>query len=126
MPALSNASVGQIAVVVKDVERATHFYRDTLGLPHLFSANNMAFFQAGGTRLLLGLPTNEHPGPSSVLYFKVEDIDAACRELSGAGVRIIEQPEIVHDSGASQLWLAFFADEEGNTHALMEERNTLI
>ena len=37
MPQLSDARIGQIAIVCKDVARATAFYRDVLGLPFLLS-----------------------------------------------------------------------------------------
>ena len=33
----------------RDLPRALAFYRDTLGLPFLFSAGTMAFFDCGGS-----------------------------------------------------------------------------
>src|ERR1700722_15664354 len=43
----------QVAITVKEIERATAFYRDVLGLPLLMSAPNMAFFHCGRVRLYL-------------------------------------------------------------------------
>lgn len=126
MSTLADAKLGQVSVNVKDVERATSFYRDKLGLPHLFSAAGMAFFKAGDVRLLLGKSPPEHAGPSSILYFKVDDVETAHRALTQAGVSFVREPHLVHDADSRELWLAFFEDGEGNTHALMEERATMI
>src|SRR3979409_1441108 len=52
-PSLSR--IGQIFVNVKDIERATAFYRDILGMTFLFAAPpSMAFFDCDGVRLMLG------------------------------------------------------------------------
>lgn len=56
--------IGQIAINVQDVERATAFYRDVLGLPLLFTAGQLAFFDCGGVRLMLSypeMPEFDHP-----------------------------------------------------------------
>ena len=78
---LETARIGQIAVNVKDIDRAVAFYRDRLGLRFLFTAPpNMGFFDCGGVRLMLGVPTEprfEHP--SSILYFQVDDIAGRAR-----------------------------------------------
>ena len=122
VPKLSSAQVGQIAVVVADVERATAFYRDRLGLAHLFSAGDMAFFMAGGVRLMLTRPSPGFEGASSIVYFTVEDIAARHRELAEAGVAFVRPPHMVNADPSGELWMAFFEDGEGNTHALMEQR----
>ena len=49
--------IGQVAIVVQDVEKAVAFYRDTLGLRLLFQAPpKLAFFDCAGVRLMLSLP----------------------------------------------------------------------
>ena len=82
------SSIGQVAMVVKDVPRAVAFYRDTLGMKFLFQAPPaLAFFDCGGIRLMLTVPEEkefDHPG--SILYFKVDDIDAVHADLKGKGV----------------------------------------
>jgi methylmalonyl-CoA/ethylmalonyl-CoA epimerase len=117
------STLGQIALTVRDVERATAFYRDKLGVSYLFSAPpKMAFFDCGGVRLLLGAAESEDdPRRSSILYFRVADIQAARKELGERGVEFEREPEKVHETEAYELWLAFFHDGEGNTHALMSE-----
>lgn len=115
--------IGQIAVVCKDIARATAFYRDVLGLPLLFEAGGMAFFQCGETRLMLSLPSSpevDHPG--SILYFRTADIAGQVAKLRDGGAEILREPGLTHRDARHELWLAFFKDGEGNTLALMEER----
>ena len=115
--------IGQIAIYVRDLDRATTFYRDRLGLQHLFTVPQMAFFDCGGTRLMLGLP--EEPGAhpsSSILYFDTTDIESFHASLVAAGVKAEGDPHKVADLGDRDLWLGFFRDSEDNVMALMEEK----
>jgi methylmalonyl-CoA/ethylmalonyl-CoA epimerase len=114
--------LGQVAVPVRDLDRATAFYRDALGLSLLFTAGSMAFFDCGGVRLLLSLPEKPKLGhPSSILYFNVPDITAAHRQLSDMGVKFEAAPHIVAPMPAYDLWMGFFRDSEDNLMALMSE-----
>jgi methylmalonyl-CoA/ethylmalonyl-CoA epimerase len=117
------SEIGQIAVTVTDLERATAFYRDRLGIPYLFSAPpRMAFFDCAGIRLLLGEPeTAGQERRSSILYFRVPDIHEAHRILVERGVEFVADPHLVHRADTYELWLAELNDSEGNTHALMSE-----
>jgi methylmalonyl-CoA/ethylmalonyl-CoA epimerase len=120
--ALALSAIGQIAMPVRDPARATAFYRDVLRLPFLFAAPPLAFFDCGGVRLMLTVPesaAHEHPG--SILYFRVPDIGAAHAELAARGVRFEQPPHRIATLSDHELWLAFFADGEGNTLALMGE-----
>ncbi len=116
-------SILQLAINVKDPERAVAFYRDKLGLRLLFQAPPaLAFFDCGGVRLMLDRPAApEFDHPSSVLYFLVDDIEAAHRELAGRGVAFRDAPHKIADLPDHELWMTFFHDSEGNTHALMAE-----
>ncbi|HEX5758154.1 MAG TPA: VOC family protein [Thermoanaerobaculia bacterium] len=115
--------IGQIAMNAHDVGRATAFYRDALGMRFLFAApGDLAFFDCGGIRLMLSRaesPELDHPG--SILYFKVDDIQAAHATLAGRGVTFREEPHKVASLADHDLWLAFFRDSEGNFLALMSE-----
>jgi predicted enzyme related to lactoylglutathione lyase len=115
------SAIEQIAVNVQDVDRAVEFYRDRLGMKHLFSVPpNLAFFDCGGIRLMLSLPAKpEFDHPSSIIYFKVDDIQQATQTLSERGVQFEEQPIFVADMGTYDLWLASFRDSENNLLALM-------
>lgn len=115
------ARIGQIAVVVHDLERAVAFYRDRLGMKFLFAAPpRLAFFDAGGTRLMLdGAPeaTFDHPG--SILYFDVPDVREAYAELCARGVPFVDEPHVVAPMPNGDLWMTFFRDPDGNTMAIM-------
>jgi|HubBroStandDraft_2_1064218.scaffolds.fasta_scaffold29990_3 methylmalonyl-CoA/ethylmalonyl-CoA epimerase len=113
--------VGQIAVIVRDVERAVAFYRDTLGLKLLFQAPpGLAFFECGGVRLMLGLAEGTQAG-TSIIYYAVDDIHRAHGVLAARGVRFVGQPHIVARMPDHDLWLAEFLDSEDNALALMCE-----
>jgi methylmalonyl-CoA/ethylmalonyl-CoA epimerase len=115
--------IGQIAMTVKDVERAVAFYRDTLGLRFLFKAPpGLAFFDCGGVRLMLSTaeaPDFDHPG--SVIYYKVNDIAGSFESMKQQGVEFIDQPHLIAKMEDHDLWMVFFRDTEGNTLALMSE-----
>lgn len=94
--AASPTHIAQIAITVRDVERAKAFYRDTLGLPHLFDAPpGLAFFQCGTTRLMMSRPEGPAAVGNSILYYAVEDIDAAHTGMVAAGVAFEEAPRCI-------------------------------
>ena len=119
---LGITNIGQISIIVHDLARATAFYRDTLGLPLVFTAGNMAFFDCGGVRLMLGPATSpELDHPSSILYFKVPDIHTAYRRLVETGAKIEAPPRLIAPMKTHDLWMVAFRDSEGNIHELMSE-----
>jgi methylmalonyl-CoA/ethylmalonyl-CoA epimerase len=115
---LSIQGLGQIALNAKNIPMATAFYRDVLGLEHLFSVGErMAFFDCGGVRLMLSQPSSpELDHPSSILYFRVADMDAA------HGVKIEHPPALAAKMPDHELWLCPFRDPEGNILELMCEK----
>lgn len=117
------STIGQIAMAVKDLPRAIEFYRDRLGLRFLFQAPPaLAFFDCAGVRLLVEVPPDkEFAHPGSPLYFKVDDIGQACADLKSRGVVFRGEPHLIAKMPDHELWMAFFDDNEGNTHALMSE-----
>ena len=122
-PATVPHALGQVALVVHDVDRAVTFYRDAIGLSFLFQFPGLAFFSLGATRLMLSLPeTPEFDHPGSILYLTVGDIEAAHARMAAAGVPFRDQPHVVHRAGGSELWMCFFADPDANVLALMLER----
>jgi methylmalonyl-CoA/ethylmalonyl-CoA epimerase len=126
MPTLSDARIGQIAVACTDVARARGFYRDTLGLRHLFDAGpSLSFFDCGGVRLMLTTGENtDLPRMSSMVYYFVADIDATWRDLVAKGVQFPEEPHVIAKMPDHDLWLAAFPDSEGNLLGIMEERRS--
>jgi methylmalonyl-CoA/ethylmalonyl-CoA epimerase len=116
------SQIGQIAVNVHDVNRATEFYRDKLGMKHLFSAGTLSFFDCGGVRLMLSPPEKpEFNHPSSILYFKVEGIEERFKEMQARGVRFEDKPHVVAPMPTYDLWMTFFRDSENNLLAMMSE-----
>jgi methylmalonyl-CoA/ethylmalonyl-CoA epimerase len=115
--------IRQIAINVKDLERAKEFYRDKLGLKHLFDAPpQMSFFDVNGLRLLLGRPEKpEFDHPASVLYYSVKDINSSHADLVSNGVRVEGEPHLVAKMPDHDLWLSFYRDSEENLFALMSE-----
>ena len=111
------ASIGQIARHVRDVAAAERWYGDVLGLRHLYSFGALAFFDCGGTRLFL---SQGDPAANSILYFRVGDIIAAAAALRERDVDFIAAPHQIHrHADGSEEWMAFFADLDGSTLALM-------
>jgi methylmalonyl-CoA/ethylmalonyl-CoA epimerase len=116
------STIGQIAVPVRDLARAVAFYRDTLGMRFLFEFPGLAFFECGGVRLLLEVPEAEEDNHhASVIYYKVEDIEAATQTLKERGVSLTDEPHIIAELDDHVLWMAFFRDLEDNMLALMSE-----
>jgi len=114
------STIGQISINARDLERATAFYGEKLGIKHLFSVPRMAFFDCQGIRLLISLPeAPEFDHPSSIIYFTVDDIQVAFEVLSQRGVKFEGKPHIVAPMGTYDLWMAFFRDTENNVLALM-------
>jgi len=116
------SKIGQIGISVRDLPAMTRFYRDVLGLRLLFEVSGMAFFDCDGVRLMLATPTAaEFDHPSSILYFKVADIDASHASMAERGVHFDLEPFLVAQMPDHDLWMAFFRDAEHNFHALMSE-----
>lgn len=116
--------IGQIAIVARDVARATAFYRDVLGLPLHFETDGLAFLDCGGVRLMITEPRGSHDEErmSSLLYYLVDDVEEAFRRISGLGARVEREPEVAHRTETSELTLAFLRDTEDNVFALMSEK----
>ena len=114
--------IGQIAVTVSDVRRATAFYRDVLGLPFLFETNEMAFFDCHGVRLMLTRPEKpEFDHPASIIYYKVRNITESAALLRERGVEVVAEPHVVARLPNHDLWMAFLRDPDRNVFAIMSD-----
>lgn len=121
-PAAGLDRIAQISINARDLERAVSFYRDTLGMKLLFQVPKMAFFDCGGIRMMVALPSSpelDHPG--SIIYYKVDDIRAMHESLVARGVSFAAAPHVIANLGKVDLWLAEARDTEGNLFALMSE-----
>lgn len=113
--------IGQVSRSVSDIRSAERWYGEMLGLRHLYTFGNLAFFDCGGTRLLL----TQRDTPStaeSLLYFRVSGIRQAHEELKRRGIEFINAPHMVHrHADGTEEWMAFFKDPEGRPLALMSQ-----
>ena len=122
-PAVGLSQIGQIAVRVKDLDRAVAFYRDTLGVSFLFRAPNLAFFSCSSVRLMLSEPEKpEFDHPASIIYYKVDDIHAAYTSLKARDVEFVDEPHLIAKMPDHDLWMVFLRDTEDNMLGLMCEQ----
>lgn len=116
-------TLAQVAVTFRDLPKAIAWYRDVLQLPLMFETGGMAFFAMGPVRLMMTVPEQtEYDHPASVLYFRVEHIDATHADLVDRGVWFDDPPHLIGKMGAAEIWMAFFRDPEEHLLAITEER----
>jgi DNA-binding CsgD family transcriptional regulator/catechol 2,3-dioxygenase-like lactoylglutathione lyase family enzyme len=117
---LTLGPLGQIARKVRDIALARVWYGETLGLKHLYSFGDLAFFDCGGTRLFLS--QDENAQGESILYFRVPDIRAAHAQLAARGIEFLNAPHMIHrhDDGTEE-WMAFFKDNDGRPLGVMSQ-----
>ena len=114
-------AIAQISRTVTDIAAATKWYRDTLGLPHLYSFGTLAFFDCGGVRLFLSETKAEAP-TESIIYFKVQDVRTAHARLADRGVVFAGAPHMVHrHADGTEEWMAVFHDPDGRPLAIMAQ-----
>jgi catechol 2,3-dioxygenase-like lactoylglutathione lyase family enzyme len=114
-------TIGQLSRTVADIAAAEAWWRDVLGLPHLYTFGNLAFFDCGGTRLMLSAEPVEVP-QVNVIYFRVSDIAASHADLTVRGVVFLGAPHLIHrHADGMEEWMAFFSDNEGRPLALMSQ-----
>ena len=114
--------IGQIARPVKDIRSAERFFREVVGLPHLYTFGNLAFFDCGGVRLFLS--EGDSDNSASILYFRVADVHKAAATLAARGAEITHAPHVIHKhADGTEEWMAFFTDDEGRPLAVMAQVN---
>lgn len=121
-PAVHLNEIMQVALTVNDIAQAKAFYGDVLGMRFLFDAGNMAFFQCGGVRVLIGAGETKPNG--TVVYFRVPDLQTTQSALRQRGVEFAQEPHMVARMPDHELWLAFIRDPSGNLLGLMEEKRS--
>jgi DNA-binding CsgD family transcriptional regulator/catechol 2,3-dioxygenase-like lactoylglutathione lyase family enzyme len=118
---LALGPLGQVSMLTKSATRAEAWYRDVLGLAHIFTFGDLVFFDCGGTRLFIREVPEDQWRPSSILYFVVPDIQAAHRILQDRDVKFMGAPHMIYKDEQTGVedWMAFFDDPDGNTLAVM-------
>ncbi len=125
---LNSTAIGAITLFTEDLERSKAFYLTAFGLPVVFEDENSAVFRFDGTLINLLRVTEAGElitpapvggagaGARSQLTISVEDVDAACAELSRRGVELLNGP-------ADRPWgvrTAAFADPAGHVWELAQ------
>lgn len=122
---VSLSRIKQIAIPVTDIIEATRFYRDVLGMRHLFDAPpQLSFFDCGGVQLMLSGPEaqgKEAEQQRPVIYYDVSDIKETHAKLTTAGVATIQPPHMIARLGAREIWIGFVSDGQGNMVGLMSD-----
>lgn len=117
---LKGRKLVQVALTCRDLDRARKFYRDTLGLPLMFEAGTMLFFDAGGQRLVVGLAEKpDQPIGGTYIYFDAPDLPELVTALKAKGVGMIGGIETLQRTDTHELKLQFFRDPDGNQVGLM-------
>ena len=110
--------LGQVSRNVRDIAAARAWYGEVLGLTHLYSFGNLAFFDCGGVRLFLS--EGEGPSTDSILYFAVDDVRQAHAALSARGLEFTHAPHMIHrHADGTEEWMAFLKDNEGRPLGIM-------
>ncbi|HUH07128.1 MAG TPA: VOC family protein [Egibacteraceae bacterium] len=112
---------------VDDLDAATAFYGETLGL-RVSQSDGLLFLHIAGDRDILVYPKPNHtPASFTILNFPVDDVDRAVDELMSRGVRFerydgFEQDEKGVARGDDGPPIAWFTDPAGNILGVLEQR----
>lgn len=124
---LNPSHIVQIAVPVLDLARARTFYRDVLGLTHLFDAPpSLSFFQCGQTRLMLSPQEGVQGVAGPLLYYNVADASAAQAALEATGAPLVQPAHLIARADGKDIHLAICRDSEGNMVGLMSETPSVV
>ena len=122
---VSLSRIKQIAIPVHSLDEAKSFYRDTLGLRHLFDAPPaLSFFDCGGLQLMLAGPPaqgkdgdQQHP----VLFYDVSDIKKTHARIKSSGAKSLEEPHVITRMNGREIWISSVSDGQGNVVSLMSD-----
>jgi catechol 2,3-dioxygenase-like lactoylglutathione lyase family enzyme len=109
-----------IIICTRDRERATAFYRDTLGLTLAHEDDLAAVFNIGGITLRVSVVADFTPHEHTILGFKVPDVAETVRALLEAGVTFNRYPGFPQDElgiltvPGRSIQAAWFKDTDGN------------
>ena len=124
MTSLRGATV-HTTLPVSDLERATTFFRDKLGLIPASETESTAFYQAREGQLVLFLSAGKPSGDHTQIGWTVDDIEATVGELRTRGVVFddYDYPDFKTTGSIATFGdnrFAWFRDSEGNVHSLTQ------
>ena len=119
--------IGYVIVFVRDMARATTFYRDAVGLRLRSESAHWTEFDLEGTTLALHLSEELPPAPAPLadpgekkavaqeIVFHASDPFAVREALRGLGVAVAA-PKLVHEAGPTMVGVScVFEDPDANT-----------
>jgi predicted enzyme related to lactoylglutathione lyase len=122
---VSLSRIKQIALPVREITEASRFYRDTLGMRHLFDAPPaLSFFDCGGVQLMLAGPDaqgKDGEEQHAVLFYDVSDIKSVHGKIKSSGARSLEEPHVIARMNGREIWISSFSDGQGNVVSLMSD-----
>ena len=123
--AVSLSRIKQIALPVDSIDEAKVFYRDVLGLRHLFDAPpGLSFFDCGGVRLMLAAPAaqgKDGPQQHAVLFYDVSDIKETHARIKSSGAKSLGEPHCIARMNGLEVWVGELSDGQGNVVGLISE-----
>jgi len=111
---------------VDDLEKARHFYADTLGIETSMESEGLALRIPGRRPVFIYPKPNHEPATFTVLNFPVADIDATVDRMTAAGIAFEHYGEgfgqdekgISRDPRGPKI--AWFKDPAGNILSVLE------
>ena len=123
--AVSLSRIKQIAIPVHSLDNAKAFYRDTLGMRHLFDAPPaLSFFDCGGVQLMLAGPEaqgKDGDQQHAVLFYDVSDIKKTHALIRSSGAKSLEEPRMITRMNGREIWISSVSDGQGNVVSLMSD-----
>ncbi|MEV4184754.1 VOC family protein [Streptosporangium canum] len=106
--------LGNILIPVDDLDKAIALYSGALGLAVRFrDGDRFAALDGGGATVALVAAGERVTGDATAPSYKVGDVAAAVRELTGAGAEVVREPE----TGPHEI-RAVLRDPSGNVFVL--------
>ncbi|HEX5744450.1 MAG TPA: VOC family protein [Candidatus Saccharimonadales bacterium] len=107
-------------LAVKDMDAATKFYKETLGLEVADESPGGTFFKSGSGGVFVYPSQFAGSNKATAAAWQVDDVEAAVEELKGKGVafeQYDDMPEVERDGDIHKmgdLKAAWFRDPDGN------------
>ena len=111
---------------VDDLDKARHFYGDTLGIETSEQYGLLTLHLAGGRDTLVYPKPDHTPATYTILNFEVDDIDQAVYGLAARGVQFDRYDGLGQDekgiNRAGGPYIAWFRDPAGNILSVLQQR----
>ena len=112
-------------IPVSDIDRAKHFYSETLGIHADMVTEGGVMYASGGTQFFV-YPSRHKASGHTQMSWQVPDIKTAVADLKAKGIKFEEfdLPGIKSVDGIVQsgpkVWTAWFKDPDGNLLGLTQ------